>query len=202
MSKIQIARYSEQLRRMLGMKGVETVASELSPEISATINLETAGAEWDFLKGVRGGTAAGVEAASPANACTFRLRNPVDSGAIAVVSFVEMSGSGITQFRVTRNTEVTDLANVGVTTTPDFRWGQTGAITTTALIFSSKNNTPAAPVGDLMAIRQLVANSYFLYVNEVVLIPGTAMDFGASNANLQVFVNTAWKERRLPELEA
>jgi len=203
MAKIEIGRFSELMTRIFGMKGVQRAAGDLSPEISPIFQLEAAtDPQWDYLKQVRGCAAAGIEAAGGVgNFSVFRVVNPALSGAIAVVYFVALSPSALAQCRVTRHTGLGNLANVGVTVVPDFRWGQTGGTTTTSLIFSSKNNDVAAPAGDLLAIGPSIANTQFDYLQQTVLVPGTGMDFGIVLGNTQCTAFLAWKERQLPVLE-
>ena len=53
MSKIETGRFSDLLRRSLGMKGQELVSAELAPELSPTWQVESAlNQEWDWAKGV------------------------------------------------------------------------------------------------------------------------------------------------------
>lgn len=201
MSKIEIGRYSELLRRAFGMKGQESVSGELSPEVSPVWVLEDDSPEWDFLKQVRGCAGAGIEIPAAGNAAVFRLRNPVGSGTIATVRTIEMSSGGAAEFRITRNLLGVELANVGVTVVPDFRWGQSGATTTTSLIFSSKSNSAVLPAGDLMQIATRNSNRPVIYTPQIVLVPGTAIDFGLSTLATQCTAFCTWKERRLPALE-
>ena len=202
MSKIEIGRYSELLRRMLGMKGQTVVAGELSPEISPTFNLENPTAEWDFLKGVRGCVCTDELAAGVGFTSRFRLRNPQDSGVIAEVSLLEMSGTLNPEFSVARGQIFGELTQALVTVVPDLRWGSVGT-TTTALLFSGDNASAAGPAGDLIATTKVINNTVWSYRVPIVLVPGTSLDWGlsAGSTNSRVFTHAAWKERQLPALE-
>ena len=201
MSKIEIGRYSELLRRQLGMKGVTEVAGELSPEISPTFVLEGPGAEWDFLKAVRGCRCADEQLGAVGFASVFRLRNPVGSGVIAVVDAVAVTPEGTVQIGVARGQIFGELANLLVTVVPDLRWGAVGA-TTTTLIFSSAA-AGGGPGGDVIARARPLGLTEWLYREPIVLMPGTNLDwgmgFGSTNENVHGWA--AWRERQLPALE-
>jgi len=201
-SKIEIGRFSELLRRMLGMKGQTEVAGELSPEISPTLVLEGPTAEWDFLKGVRGCACAEELAGGVGFTTRFRLRNPQDSGVIAEVHFLTMSSNLSPDFNVNRGQIFGELPQALVTVVPDLRWGAIGT-TTTALIFSGDNASAAGPAGDLIATARVVSKTVFTYSVPTVLVPGTSLDWGlkAGITDGRVFTFAAWKERQLPRLE-
>jgi len=201
-SKIEIGRYSELLRRQLGMKGQETVAGELSPEISPTFQLEGPSAEWDFLKAVRGGRCTAQLTPQVGFNSRFRLRNPQNSGVIAVVTLVGMTVANPSNVGIARGQIFAELSGAEVTVVPDLRWGAIGT-TTTALIFSSDNLTAAGPGGDLFVSARIASAAPFKNTEEVVLIPGTNLDWGTLSliTNIGMFGWAAWRERQLPALE-
>lgn len=200
MSKIEIGRYSEQLRRMLGMKGQEVVSGELSPEISATIEIEGPGAEWNFLKGVRDASTGATIGAIAGNRPNFRLRNPTGSGVIATVQVVALvSPSGDVDIALARGLETTDLA-VGTfaTTVLDERWAPIGQ---TTLVASVTNLDALGPQGRIFVRARTLDHTEWRYPYQVVLVPGTNLDFGLLTLATGATGWVRWHERRLPRLE-
>jgi len=198
-SKIEIGRYSELLRRMLGQKGQEIVAAELSPEVSPIIILEGTGAEWDFLKSVRGCRCQGAVVGQPGFSSRFRLRNPVNSGVIAVIDEVGFSGAGV-KFRMGRAQIFGDHPAPLLTVVPDLRWGSVGA-TTTTLLFSKDNTSALGIPGDLFMQIGVAADNYFKYTQPTVLVPGTSLEWGTNILDSDIDTYVAWRERALPDLE-
>lgn len=202
MSKIEIGRWSEQLRRMLGQKGQEVIAGELSPEVSPTIQLEGMSPEWDFLKQVRDCRMVGVLGASALNTGVFRIRNPAGSGVIALIKAVgvETRGAAILM-TVTSGAQTADLGTAVNMVVPDGRWNATGT-TDTALVGSTNNAADAvAPAGDVLYATRGNANEPRVYPHPWVLMPGFASDFGLAEINAAVNVFAVWTERQLPALE-
>jgi len=199
-SKIEIGRYSELLRRSLGMKGTVEVAGELSPEVSATIELEGPAPEWDFLKQVRGCRAANTLPGVVANTVHYRLRNPAGSGTLATIQALGLTPASVAELRINRGQIGGELLTLLVTVVPDTRWGAIGT-TTTSLLFSGTNADASGPAGDLIATGAALANSQFLYRQPVVLNPGDSLDWGIINTNVRLYTWISWIERQLPALE-
>lgn len=201
MSKIEIGRYSEQLRKMLGQAGTEIVAGELSPEISAVIVLEQDAAEWNFLKHVRdcGGIAAVTGVA--VNVITMRLRNPATSGVIAQVSLVSLFPNLRTPVTMGMGEAVTDLALAVNTVTLDSRWGQSG-VSDSALVFSTNNATTAIQqAGRAFYSGTPLVDTEWKYREQIVIPPGTFIDWGIELDGISIRTSVRWKERQLPALE-
>lgn len=199
MSKIEIGRYSEQLRRMFGMAGQESVAEHLSPEVSPTIQIEGESAEWDFLKGVRGCFGSSSVAGAAGFTSKWRLRNPAASGVIAVVRYMSASPNGTTTFVVARAQPTVDLPVPVITVPPDLRWG--GGVLNTSLILSSDNTAVGGPIGDQLAQTRILANGEFIFPLEVPLLPGASFEFGTTTVNITTKAWVHWVERRLPPME-
>jgi len=205
LSKIEIGRWSEQLRRMMGMAGTEIVSGEMSPEISPTIELEGQSPEWDFLKGKRncfGGADLGAGGVTFIG--KYRLRNPADSGVVAVVKRIELAstagGVGTTGLRINVNSQTVNLDTAVVPLVPDTRWGAL-AIQATALILTTSIVQTTGPAGSLLATSITIAGTRWVVTEPFVLVPGTNVDFGASSDNLPLAGWVAWTERAFPVLE-
>jgi len=202
MAKIEIGRYSEQLRRMLGMKGTIEVAGELSPEISPTIQLEGESAEWDFLKGVRGCICATSTAGAVGFTTRFRLRNPVGSAVIATVRLISMTTAASAVLEIARNQIITNFPFLTETVVLDPRWEASGVTGRTTLVFSVDNTSAVGAVGNLIAVTQVEPSVAFQFKEEVILTPGTNLDWASDSPNVLVRTFALWKERQLPALEA
>jgi len=200
-SKIETGRFSELLRRMLGQKGQEIVAAELSPEVSPTIQLEGPAPEWDFLKGVRDCRMLVVFPAAAGFVATARLRNPAASGVIATILHVHMAI--LTQANVSLRLGAlgTDLANVSNTVVPDTRWSSAGA--TDSALRGSDNGAADAigPAGDAVLQEAIPAAGRIDYPHPWVMMPGASLDIGCTNANVAFQAWILWTERALPALE-
>lgn len=202
MSKVETGRFSEQLRRMLGQKGQELVAAELSPEISPTIELEGRSAEWDFLKGVRGISAVLEITAVVAMTSICRVRNPAASGVLGVITMVEETIQITPAAAVlTRGTEVVDLAVPISTVVLDERWEATGLISS-ALQFSTNDAGDAIQAaGPSIGIFRPAVDTPWKYTNEIVLPPGTHCDWGPTPTNRTIRTTVTWRERAVARLE-
>jgi len=200
-SKIEIGRFSELLRRMLGQKGQEEVAGELSPEISPTIQIEGPSAEWDFLKGVRR-CGNGTRLAAAAGFSTrFRIRNPSNSGVLGVVDLIA-TFSQTDGVRLTAGILPTtvDLPLPSESASMDRRWEVTGA-NQTALIMSADNTVVTPPGGQIFMRARTITNREVIYNQQIVLPPGVAVEWGIIDFNVGVSTYLAWRERGIPLLE-
>jgi len=201
LAKIEAGRWSEQLRRMLGMAGVTSVAAELAPEVSPTIELEGQSVEWNFLKAVRDVYVGQTIAGSALNISKWRFRNPVDSGVVAVMEYVELVPTGGTAVLALNVSQVTvDLDTVQPTAVPDSRWGP---LTTgrSALVVTFQNSDPTVPGGQAVATSRALDSVAWQYPREILLLPGVALDAGSQSINRQVHGTFKWRERHIPVLE-
>ncbi len=202
MSKIEIGRYSELLRRMLGQKGQEMVAPELSPEVSPTIQLEGTTPEWDFLKSVRRCGVGTRLAAAVGFTSVFRIRNPLTSGIIATVDLIETSYSTAGLLFNMGLLEIdASLPLPSSSLVMDQRWGSLGAGNQTALIMSADNTTAVFTAGRVFVRSRTEVNSPLRYKQGVVLPPGFAIVWGSTTLNIDVSTFVSWRERGVPLLE-
>ena len=205
MSKIEIGRWSEQLRRMLGMAGTDIVSAELSPEISPTIELEGQSPEWDFLKGKRNCFGASNLAAGGVTFISkYRLRNPANSGVIAVVKRIEMASTagapGAQSFRIAVNAQTVNFDTAVIPLVPDTRWGALSLQATTLLLTTAIIQTTSV-AGNRLANSITLHGTRWLMDEPFVLVPGTNVDFGSASDNLPMAGWVAWTERGFPVLE-
>lgn len=187
---IQVKRYGQILGRLLSMSGVEDVAGDLSPEISPVLVLEADRPEWLFLAGQFLLAGAGVQVALAANPSFFRIRNPVGSGIIAVVESIDVSAAAIiTDGVATIGTATIDRANVMGSLVRDTRWG---SIVGTCLV----SNDNGGSVGSGIERFRAPINTGYRFNNmPVVLAPGSHLDYGANDSNIELHVNIRWRER-------
>jgi len=181
------------------MKGTEMVASELSPEISATIELEGPGVEWNFLKAVRDVTGGDIRAAAPGFVSKWQLRNPVASGVIGIVDLIEISTSNSGEeliFGQTNPPVTTDFATVLTPRVPDSRWG---VLSSATLIWSGQNTNNTLTFANLG--RSQVQAGDRAKLRRIVLLPGSHVQWGVNGLNIGASTTIQWHERQLPALE-
>jgi len=203
-SKIETGRFSELLRKMLGQKGQEIVAGELSPEISPIFQLEAAfpDLEWYYLKGVK---AIGFAQQIPLNVGFgghARITNPVASGVIATISRVAITCTGAIEWVVNIQNSVTLLATNALPAARDGRWPRTASLTQSALLATVTSASGVVPTGAGTLHRaHLLPTSLGVYREQVVLPPGFSLDFGSLTGNLTVNLMAEWSERPVTPLE-
>jgi len=198
-SKIEIGRYAERLRRVLGMKGQEMVAGELSAEVSPVIVLEDNAAEWQFLQRVRLCTSVMLQGNVAAQNGLFRLRNPAASGVIAVVNKLGINGT--LPFRVSLGyaSAAVDLGTPGTTAVRDSRWILPA--NPTALIASRANNVTISLISSLWIASTLASTLVRYEHGPIIMLPGDVIEWGTSTLNITLETTVDWTERELPALE-
>jgi len=204
MGSIEVGRFSDLLRRMFSMVGQLEVAAELSPEISPTVELETAAnQEWDFLKGVKQCSTSELIDANAGAGGQFRLRNPLGSGVLATTHELTMTGGVAGQrWAIHVGPQTGDLVNTSLTTARDGRWRQPGALQASVLIASFQNAVGTVPTGvGTVARWSTVANVSESYFEQIMLAPGDGVTFGSLTANQAVRITASWHERAVQPLE-
>jgi len=199
-SKIETGRYSERLRRALGMKGVEVVAGELSPEISPVFILEDNSIEWKFLQQVRVCGSAIIQNGAAGNETLVRWQNPVASGIMAVFSHLDYTASLDENFNFGFTVTTAGLATPGVTAVFDHRW-DTGLNPTAVKVTRTSAGATIALGGSVFVTRVAINNRY-PWDGAVVVLPGEGLEFGSPGTfAVNIRVNARWTERHLPALE-
>lgn len=195
MSKVETGRYSDLLRRTLGMKGVTEVAAELSPELSPVFVLETERPEWEFLKNEKLVGATFQKTGEVALASAVRLSNPAASGVVAVFSRMHINSAAAGIILWERNTDQGVLASLLPTVARDTRWE---ALTTSVLLQSV---AAVGASGDSFGSTVNLANVPVEYVDSIVLTPGQQVQMTQLTVNTSIRGYWTWRERRLDALE-
>ena len=202
LSKIEVGRYSALLRRALGMKGQQTVASELSPEISATWQLESDAPEWQVHKGVRLVSAAGKLGGVAAEFPRYLLVNPAGSGMIATVQRITMSVLAASEWTI-RLTQIAFLnAALILEAGPrDPRWFIGTATTVSPIVLSGENNAASITGGFEVHNSRIQGNLPNDFTVPIVLTPNSTLFWSVNNTNSPTNSSVHWSERPLPVLE-
>jgi len=202
MAKIEVGRWSNQLRRMFGMAGVTDVSADLSPEISPVVVIEGPTADLLFLKEVRQIFAADFLAAAIGFTSKWRLRNPARSGVIAVIRHIEMVSPAAVTYGIAVNQQTVDFATVVNTAIPDARWEALNVAARRAtLVSSAANNQATGPAGDFLLTARILPNTLLVFSRPFPLLPGTTLDFGTETGNVDLRMSIEWRERAFPVLE-
>lgn len=197
MSKIERGQFSSALRRYLGMTGVSDVLDELAPEISASLTLEGERPEWEFLKSQKLMSGNTLVAGVAVKKGVYRLRNPTDSGVVAIFESIFMSSELSVQFQLTREETTTDLATLEATIARDTRYP---AVAASALSVTSE--AVAAPTGSSFHTHfNFSAGPVVEFRVPIVLTPGHALQVICNTVNTAFYVSAHWLEKRLDALE-
>lgn len=196
MSKIEVGRYSELLRKLLSMKGVVDVSGELSPEISPVFILEAERPEWEFLKNEKVMSSTFAVNAVAAQNAVYRLRNPLGSGVVAVINTFMIQVESDSTVLAERSVEQGNLATILPTVSRDTRLPVLNA---SALISSQANNVVFT--GESFWTALLLANAFVPQVLDFVLTAGHQFDLIEVDNNISIRGWVQWRERRLDVLE-
>lgn len=197
MSQIQTGRFSNLMRRYLGMKGVTEVTPELAPEISPVFILESQRPEWEFLKNeklmsfVFGGVGVAAQNA------VARLRNPPGSGVVATITAIRMVTDTLSIGLVSRDDDQGNLVTVLPTVSRDTRLPVLNA---SVLIPSQGNGIVVT--GESWWTNLAAANESVKDDVDFVLTEGNQLDFVSTTVNSSLRGFCWWRERRLDVLEA
>jgi len=196
-SQIQTGRFSNLMRRYLGMKGVTEVTPELAPEISPVFILESQRPEWEFLKNeklmsfVFGGVGVAAQNA------VARLRNPPGSGVVATITAIRMVTDTLSIGLVSRDDDQGNLVTVLPTVSRDTRLPVLNA---SVLIPSQGNGIVVT--GESWWTNLAAANESVKDDVDFVLTEGNQLDFVSTTVNSSLRGFCWWRERRLDVLEA
>jgi len=200
-SKIETGRFSDLLRRSLGMKGQELVSAELAPELSPTWQVESAlNQEWDWAKGVNqyGGS---LHVITGPVGTHFRLGNPSGSGVLVRIESLGFQSSTTGDFTVAVHDATALLASIGIKGRRDTRKIKpAGIINPSVAFFTGQGNVGSVGTVGRIWYQALITNVQILLNTQIMLTEGNCVTFGsdtpgAANGVIQ------WYERPLPPLE-
>jgi len=202
-NEILAGRFNRAMQKHFAMKGPASV-NELSSIIQPNYNFAGGNENryleaWDrFARGIQVGPVA-------AQNNGIRIRNPVGSGVIAVVESIFLSEltavlqlvSLLGQF-ATAQTLVDLAAVVNTYYVPDSR-GRQGA----SCILSDQNNSPGLPAPIFNVVLAASTNLELIDTidDQLVLLPGSAIEVTSNTVNHQLNCTFAWRERALEESE-
>ncbi len=196
-NEILVGRFNRFLQKFLSMKGPASM-NVLAPELQAQLAF-LAGAEsflhqgWSLYSNAMGFGAGGA-----GNFATMRLRNPIPSNAIAVITglFIETSGQ---TFDLSFNIVNSDLGAA----TPSAAWDTRGETTVTnvsSAIFSALNGV-TSDLPFLLAVYNGTPGGANRITQEFPLLPGTSIQLRNTTANAAGIATIFWRERFLEESE-
>jgi len=195
-SKVEVGRYADLLRKLLSMKGVVDVAPELSPEVSPVFIMEADRPEWQFLKNEKLMSAVFAVTGVVAQNSAVRLRNPAGSGVVATIEHIILSGNMALELFYERNTIQAALATVLPTVARDTRFPQLNA---SSLLSSQGNNIASS--GEAWWSARAPAEAAVVTDIAMVVTPGHQIQLNTVTSNVSIRGTITWRERRLDELE-
>lgn len=199
-NQIGVGVYDSLLGRLLNMPQQQGgIVPALSPEVSATLVLESDRPEWCFLKGERCCAGMADVPATVGQVGRFRLRNPVGSGALVVVEAFTVYSPVITvtQVELLIGTATTDYGTVSANNVQrDSRTGQQKGV-----VILSSDVTGAASVGTPFELGATSIGFLNFQNFPLVLGPGSSMDVTTSPNNQEMIFVARWRERELRQYE-
>ena len=203
-NEILVGRFNRMLQKHFGMKG-EPPAPQLASEISPNLNM----ADWwsrDILA-LHGFIPFGnilTIAAVAAQDSAVQLRNPANSGIVAVIDkLVLRAGVAATTITLGINASAANLTTLAPTVRSlDGRQSNTGS----SCILSGQNNVFGGGLPTAFADPEalLAGQDYDFILNEhqsLPLLPGDALVARSDQVNVTLAVTLLWRERVLEENE-
>jgi hypothetical protein len=198
-NEILVGRYNRFLQRLLSMKGAPP-APQLASEIQPQMDLEAVPVELRFLLGWHLYHQTVQQLASPANTSGVQIRNPLTSGAVAVITSLQISvGAGETvDISQTFGGVTADLTNVFGGQRADSR-----AKLNPVLIPSSF--APVADLAGLVFAATIVISNPYEFLNKeydaIPMFPGHTLRIVGQAVNTDLRVHFKWRERPIEEGE-
>ncbi len=199
-NEILVGRYNRFLQRLLSMKGGPP-APQLASEIQPQIDVESVPAELRFLLGWHLYQTTVSQGASVGNASAVQVRNPLNSGMVAVITSLQISMSQAEQVKISQTFGgvTVDLTNVFNGARVDSR-----AKTNSSLVLSS-----FAPVADLPGIffqANLPSPALpYEFLNKeydaIPMFPGHTLRVVGQTLATSLDVHFKWRERAIEEGE-
>jgi hypothetical protein len=203
-NEILSGRFNRALQKLLSRTGGPP-AAQLATEIATNIQFNQMGNDFRYLEGwdIFGNQVA--LAASVGNTAGYRLRNPAGSNCIAVVEKVSFESSlgtdVIMRVSTALNQPGVDLGNVASGAVLDLRSQRVPGST---IIPSNAN--PSVAFGAPFYRWSLAANANGLDAivtdnQELLILPGTAIQFETNVVNTAFAISARWRERFLEDSE-
>jgi hypothetical protein len=202
-NEILAGRFNRALQKLLSMKGGPP-AAQLATEITTNIQFNQMGNDFRYLEGWDIFGNQGTFPASVGNTFGYRLRNPSASNVIAVVEKIYFNASLGTDIIMRVSTAIgqpgVELANVASGAVLDLRSQRVPGST---IIPSNANPSVAfgAPFFRWGLQPNVGVDGIVDDDQELLILPGTAIQFETSVVNVQVQFAARWRERFLEDSE-
>ena len=198
-NEINVGRFNRFLQKHLGMKG-HPPAPQLSSDMQVGFAIHSQN-ENLYLEGWESFGVNVLQAASAGNVNEVRLRNPITSNVVALVTKVSASAAGIARIDFQMGTTSVDLGTAQLVRSMDSRGrAQSTLVCTTA--------QPAAQSQIGQNIDSLYSGASGIHVDlllddihGIVLPPGAALQLTSAAVNIQTNLGFWWRERFLEEGE-
>jgi hypothetical protein len=199
-NEIQVGRYNRSLQKLLSMKGPAALES-LQPELVAVINTFY-GTENRYLEGWDTFSLGTADAGTSGNLSAIRIRNPVGSGIVAVLTKANVSVAVSEIVRMSFGSIAGDLS---VVVTPsgsnlDLR----GRPFPTCVISHQSTAGTADSIRVIDDILLPTNTPYDFIVDseaQLPLLPGSAYDIVGETVTTAIHGSFRWRERVLEESE-
>jgi hypothetical protein len=205
-NEILTGRYNRALQKLFAIKGsppVRQLAGELVPSIVVFNGVENRWLEnWD-----RFGLYLTITAGAATNSL-LRIRNPKTSNAIAVIEKMAIANNTAAAQAYNLRHGNADASDAAVVNTPAAtqRWDSRGRQGTVMVVSTNAGAVVSPPSpGVSKDITVLPINQAWQFVNdenqEMILLPGDALDVFMGNPAVVLDVAWTWRERALEESE-
>ncbi len=202
-NEVLVGRFNRALQKMFSMKGGPP-AAQLATEITSNVQFNQMGMDFRYLEGwdIFGDQV--NPGASAANTNGYRLRNPNNSNVVAVVEKVFVTASLATDVVLRVSTAVgqpgAELGNVRGGVVLDLRSQRVPGST---IIPSNAQPSVAFGAGFFRWTLQPNVGVELIVDDEqeLLILPGTAIQFETSVVNLAWQIAARWRERFLEDSE-
>lgn len=200
-NEILAGRINRFAQKLFSMKGPASLR-QLAGEVVTIVPLFN-GAENRYLEGwERFGQLTSIGAAA-GNTSEVRMRNPANSGVIAVVERITYFATALLD-QPTLGILTTNLDYAALVTVVASRLDARGR-PRTSMIFSAQNAAGGAGAFNTVLQIQVPVNTtgdfIITDIQEIPLLPGDAFTVASNVVNIPIFVSWMWRERPLEDSE-
>lgn len=200
-TRIGTGRFSELLKRVLGIPGAEFAAADLAPEIQAGVVLEIDRPEYGFLKGERLCGWAGTAAAAAALRSTIRMANPNNSNLLIVIHRITVSVNTVLVAMRFNPTTTGEVASTAEAQALDRRWGQAPAAFFASNITLAIGGIGGLVFGMMRRVSEGATSMAHDYFSPIILSPGQSVILIPGADNLAMSAHFVWTERAIGRYE-